>query len=110
MHPRTSHFSQLPYAIRVSPSETTDGGSCYFAHVVELEGCESHGATPPEAIENLREAMKDYIDSMLEDGLEPPEPVGAARLLVLEVMDGSPAPSATNTLAAERVLGDVVSV
>ena len=109
MHPRTSHFSQLPYAIRVSPSETTDGGSCYFAHVVELEGCESHGTSPPEAIANVLEAMEDYIDSMLEDGLDPPAPAGAPRLLVLEVMDGSPDQSVSNA-QMRPVLGDLISV
>lgn len=39
--------------------------------MTELLGCESHGTTPDEALENLEDAKRLYIESMIEDGIEP---------------------------------------
>lgn len=33
---------------------------CYFAHVIDLPGCFSRGATEVEAVENARSAIKAY--------------------------------------------------
>lgn len=89
MHQRTREFLSLPYTIHVVPDECTDGSHCYLARVVELEGCESHGDTPEEASDNLREAVELYIDSMLEDGLEPPVPEGIRPVVaILRVVEG----------------------
>ena len=49
-------------------------GRHYLAFVAELPGCESHGDTPAEALENLEDAMALYIQSLLEDGLGLPFP------------------------------------
>ena len=43
--------------------------------MIELPGCASHGDTPDQALENLEDAKRLYIESMIEDGIEP-----AARL------------------------------
>lgn len=102
MHPRTSEFLHLPYAIRVVPDDCTDDSTCYFARVVELEGCESHADTPQEAVASIREAMALFIDSMLEDGLEPPRPEGTAPMLILEVMDVEAGPSTTEAVWTSR--------
>ena len=67
------HLDQ-PYQINVVPDRGTRGERLYFATVVELPGCESHGATPEEAMRNVRDAMALYLESMLEDGLVPPRP------------------------------------
>lgn len=67
-------FLRLPYSLRVVPDEGTFGETLYLASVEELPGCQSHGQTPEEALVNLREAMELYLETLLEDGLEPPEP------------------------------------
>jgi len=34
---------------------------CYFAHVVDLPGCFSRGASEVEALENARSAIRAYL-------------------------------------------------
>ena len=34
---------------------------CYFAHVVDLPGCFSRGASEVEAVENARSAIRAYL-------------------------------------------------
>lgn len=67
-------YLQLPYTRRVAPDRGTHGEVLYLASVQELPGCESHGATAAEALENLEDAIALYIQSLLEEGLEPPVP------------------------------------
>lgn len=45
------------------------------AHVLELPGCFSSGATPTEAWENLNEAMALWIESEIEAGQPIPSPL-----------------------------------
>ncbi|HEX8695311.1 MAG TPA: type II toxin-antitoxin system HicB family antitoxin [Longimicrobium sp.] len=70
------HYLRLPYTTRVAPDQGTRGERLFLASVEELPGCQSHGDTPEEALLNLKDAMELYIGSMLEDGIEPPEPRG----------------------------------
>lgn len=72
---KVEDYLALPWGLEVTPEECTDGTQCYLARITELPGCESHGDTPEEALENLREAQRLYIESMIEDGIEPVEPV-----------------------------------
>jgi len=67
-----NYYMNLPYGERVLREVLEDGSSYYVARVVELEGCTSHGDTPAEALWNLQDAKLLYIETMLEDGLEPP--------------------------------------
>jgi antitoxin HicB len=76
---KLDQFMALPYSIQIVPGECTDGSSCYLARVMELDGCESHGDTPQEALENLEEAKRLFLMSLLEDGIEPPLPAAATR-------------------------------
>lgn len=48
----------------------------YVAHVPALRGCVSQGATKPQALANIREAIEAYIEALLEDGLPVPTEVG----------------------------------
>jgi antitoxin HicB len=57
---------------RFSLRKDEDGG--FVAEVEELPGCVADGETPNEAVENLREAMKSWIASRQEAGLDIPEP------------------------------------
>ena len=59
------YFLSLPYKIEVLPLKENDGGG-YLATIPLLEGCQSDGKTPDEAIENLREAQEAWIRSALK--------------------------------------------
>ncbi len=64
------------YASVVTPDETTDGSFTYLAYHPDLDGCMSDGETPDEALANLEEAKKLYIETLVEKGLEVPPPKG----------------------------------
>ena len=69
------YYMNLPYNYIVQPV-TDESGSYFYAHVLELDGCQSTGETFEEAYENLREAMKGWIETKLEGGFDVPLPVG----------------------------------
>ena len=71
-------YSLLPYALRVTPQECTDGSTTFVAMNPELPGCMSHGVTVEGAIQNLEEARELYITDLLERGLPVPMPAAAA--------------------------------
>src|SRR3984893_9308120 len=47
----------------------------WFARVMELRGCMTEGNTKEEALKNLDDAMKGWIDVAIEDGESIPEPL-----------------------------------
>ena len=49
-------------------------GSYYYATVLELDGCKSHGKTPDETYACIREAMEGWIETKLANGFTVPEP------------------------------------
>jgi antitoxin HicB len=67
-------YLELPYSIVVVHDVDEDGNSGWVAEVEELPGCISQGRTPQEAVERVREAMRDWIAVALEDGVPIPEP------------------------------------
>lgn len=67
-------LAKRPYSEIVFLDQNTDDTFGYVALTPELEGCMSDGDTVEEAKANLLDARIDYIESMLEDGLEIPEP------------------------------------
>lgn len=50
--------------------------SGYVAYCPALKGCVSQGDTKKEALKNLREAMRLYIETLMEDGIPIPTEVG----------------------------------
>ena len=68
-------YMNLPYNYIVQPI-TDESGTYFYARVLELDGCQSTGETFEEAYENLREAMKGWIETKLEGGFDVPLPVG----------------------------------
>lgn len=74
-------YMNLSYAVEVVPDECTDGSLCYRASHPELPGCTSHGDTPEEAVENLEDAKRLYIETLLEKGLEIPLPQARASVV-----------------------------
>ena len=63
----------LPYKIELIPLSKSDGGG-YLAAIPLLKGCQSDGATPDEAISNLREAQKAWFLSASRHGDPIPAP------------------------------------
>lgn len=74
MRETRDHYLRLPYTRTVVRDGGTRGETLYLASIAELPGCQSHGATRAEALENLEDALALYIGSLLEDGIEPPVP------------------------------------
>lgn len=68
-------YLELPYNFIVQPIKD-ESGVYYYARVLELDGCQSTGETFEEAYENVKEAMKGWIETKLEAGFEVPLPVG----------------------------------
>lgn len=48
----------------------------YIAFCPILRGCVSQGKTRKEAVDNLKLAIKDYIECLVEDGLSIPTEIG----------------------------------
>ena len=47
-----------------------------------LKGCVAQGKTQAEAIKRLRQAMQDYIECLIEDGIAVPREIGAKTIRV----------------------------
>lgn len=69
MNKPIDYYLGLPYTIQMIPDE---GG--WFASVKELPGCMSDGDTPDHAMAMVRDAMRAWIETCLEDGEPVPEP------------------------------------
>lgn len=68
-------YMELPYNYIVQPIKD-ESGEYFYAHVLELDGCQSTGDTFEEAYKNLKEAMEGWVEAKLEGGFEIPLPVG----------------------------------
>lgn len=64
------YYMNLPYTIKVIPEEA----GAYFVEVEELPGCMSQGETQKEALENIEDAKKMWLESMLKKKQAIPEP------------------------------------
>lgn len=67
-------YMKLPYNYIVQPI-TDESGSYYYAHVLELDGCQSTGDSFEEALESLKDAMRGWIETKMEGGFEIPLPM-----------------------------------
>ena len=67
------YYANLSYTIIVE--QWDDGeGPYWLARVAELPHCLIHGNTPEEAIKEIEEVKRDWIESNLQRGLKIPEP------------------------------------
>lgn len=66
-------YLELPYNYIIQKIND-ESGEYYYAHVLELDGCQSDGDTFDEAYKNLREAMQGYIQTKLDNGFDVPVP------------------------------------
>jgi antitoxin HicB len=67
------HYLRLPYTTVLRRDDEGD----VVARVAELEGCSAHGKTNSEALENIEEAKRLWIEDALEGGEKVPEPLPA---------------------------------
>ena len=61
------------YAIRLRPLDADEGGG-WLAEVPDLPGCMSDGATPEEALSNVRDAVEEWIAAARDMGRDIPQP------------------------------------
>ena len=54
----------------------SDEDRAFVADVPQLPGCMAHGSSQEEALKNVNEAVKLWIDTALEFGDSVPEPKG----------------------------------
>ncbi len=64
-----------PYTTEIMSDETTTGEPVFLLSHPELLGCMAQGKSIQEASVNLEGATREYIMSLLEDGLPVPPPV-----------------------------------
>lgn len=62
------------YATEIIIDTTPDGVPCVLVSHPELPGCMSSGWTIEEALENLTDATKLYLEDLKARGLQPPKP------------------------------------
>ena len=72
---KVEDYMNLPYNYIVQHI-VDESGPYFYARVLELDGCQSTGETFEEAYENIKEAMKEWIETKLDGGFEVPLPVG----------------------------------
>lgn len=63
----------LDYPIQIERLSDEDGGG-FAAYAIDLPGCMSDGETQEEAIENVRDAIAEWIEEAIAIGRKIPEP------------------------------------
>ncbi len=69
--PRSPRRKKVIYHYTVVFERETDGG--YHAFCPALKGCHTQGDTYEEAVENIREAIALYLESLRAHGEIPPQ-------------------------------------
>jgi antitoxin HicB len=64
---------KLEYSVRIERLAESEGGG-YLAIVPDFPGCMSDGATPEEALKNVREAIASWIEAAKEWKQDIPKP------------------------------------
>lgn len=67
------YYLNLPYPIQLS-RQSDDGDEYWFAEIPRLPGCMSDGSDLNEALRNLEDAKRLWIETQIKDGYEVPEP------------------------------------
>jgi len=65
-----AYYTGLPYTKTLRRDQEGD----VVAKIVELPGCSAHGASEPEALQNLAEAQRLWLEDCIEAGDIVPEP------------------------------------
>ena len=72
---KVDKYMKLPYNYIIQPIND-ESGNYYYARVLEFDGCQSTGETFNDAYENIKDAMRGWIETKLENGYEVPLPIG----------------------------------
>ena len=67
-------YMKLPYNYIIQQIND-ESGEYYYARVLEMDGCQSTGNTFKEAYDNLKDAMRGWIETKLDEGYDVPLPV-----------------------------------
>ena len=70
-----NYYMNLPYNYIIQPIKD-ESGEYFYAKILEFDGCQSTGETFDEAYEGIREAMRGWIETKLDNGFKIPLPVG----------------------------------
>ena len=73
MEKNIDYYTGLNYPVTFERISEEDGGG-FFASIPLLPGCMSDGETLEEAYGNIEDAKKEWLRSMLERGMNIPEP------------------------------------
>ena len=73
---KIEEYMKLPYNYIIQPIND-ESGYYFYARVLEMDGCQSTGNTFEEAYENLREAMRGWIEAKLDGNFEVPLPLNS---------------------------------
>ena len=71
-------MAQIDYPMVVLPLSRENGGG-YVAYAMDLPGCIADGETPAQALEELRQAIDEWIAEAVRLGREVPPPGSAAK-------------------------------
>jgi len=72
MKKNIDYYMGLNYPVAIERISEEDGGG-FFASIPLLPGCMSDGETLEEAYDNIEDAKKEWLRSMLERGMNIPE-------------------------------------
>ena len=72
---QAEQLAAQPYTVEIAHDETTAGEPILVVSHPELPGCLAQGTTLDEALDELEEATREYILSLLEDNLPVPGPL-----------------------------------
>lgn len=67
------YYMKLPYTITLKPGANVDE-KYWIARVLELPHCMTHGSTPEEAIQDIEDAKREWLESNIKDSNPIPEP------------------------------------
>ena len=67
------YYLGLTYPVQLT-HQIDDDDEYWLAEILDLPGCMSDGNDPNEALENIEDAKRLWIETQLEDGYEVPEP------------------------------------
>ena len=73
MEKNIDYYMGLNYPVAIERISEEDGGG-FFASIPLLPGCMSDGGTLEEAYDNIEDAKKEWLMSMLERKMNIPEP------------------------------------
>ena len=67
------YYMGLHYPVQLVRQDE-DGEVFWLAEIPDLPGCMTDGTTPEEALKNIEDAKRLWVETLIEDGFDIPEP------------------------------------